>query len=66
MQTPVWLALYKSLHSARRKRGRPCLTWIKITEKYLVLVDIKLHLNNKAPDETIPILVGLVRMEACG
>ena len=34
--------------------------------KYLALVDIKLNLNNKAPDETIPITEGLMRTEACG
>ena len=55
-KTPVRLALYESLRPVQRKRGRPCQTWIKIIEKDLALVDIKLNLNNKTPDETIATL----------
>ncbi len=41
-------------------RGRPCLTWIKMIEKDLCLVDIKLELNKTPPDEIISKLEGLV------
>ena len=58
-KTPVRLALYESLQPVQRKRGRPCLTWIKIMEKDISLVDIKLNLNKKTPDETITTLEGL-------
>ena len=37
----------------------PCSTWIKIIEKDLSLVDIKLNLNKTTPDETIATLEGL-------
>ena len=55
----VGLALYESLKPVQRKRGRPCSTWIKIIEKDLSLVDIKLNLNKTTPDETIATLEGL-------
>ena len=58
-KTPVRLALYESLKPVQRKRGRPCSTWIKIIEKDLSLVDIKLNLNKTTPDETIATLEGL-------
>ena len=58
-QTPVRLALYESLQPVQRKRGRSSLTWIKIIEKDLASVDIKLNLNNKASEETTATLEGL-------
>ena len=60
-KAPVRLALYDSLQPVQIKRGRPCSTWIKIIEKDLSLVDIKLNLNKKAPDETIAALEGLAK-----
>ena len=59
-QTPVRLALYESLQPERRKRGRPSLTWIKLIEKDLESVDIKLNSNDKrTPEEKIAALEGL-------
>ena len=58
-EKPVRLALYESLQPVQRKGGRPCSTWTKIIEKDLSLVDIKLDLNKKTPDETIATLEGL-------
>ena len=46
-KTPVTLALYESLQLVQRKRGRPSSTWIKMVEKDLSLVGIKLNLSKR-------------------
>ena len=59
-QTPVRLALFESLQTGRRERGRPSLTWIKLIEKDVELTDIKLNLKDKrTPEENITVLEGL-------
>ena len=58
-KTLVRPALYESSQPVKRKRGRPCSTWMKIIEKDLALIDIKPNFNNKTPDESIATLEGL-------
>ena len=57
--TPVRRSLQESLTDVRRKIGRPSLTWIKVIEKDLVLVNVNIELNRSTPGEVLRKLVGL-------
>ncbi len=52
-RTPVRLSPKESLTDVCRKIGRPCLTWMKVTEKDLDLVNINLNLNKLTPGEVL-------------
>ena len=58
-ETPVRRSLRESLTDVRRKVGRPCLTWIKLIEKDLAMINIDLDVNGSSPDELLEKLVNL-------
>lgn len=50
--------LFEPLQPSRRREGRPSLTWMKLIEKDLDLIDIKLNsMDKRTPKEKIEGLV---------
>ena len=64
-QTPVRLSLTEALSNVHRKVGRPTLTWLKVIQKDLSLVNTNLDLDKSTTAEIIEKLIQLTenRME---
>ena len=58
-ETPARKALFEALKIEKRKVGRPPTTWLKLIEKDLEAVNIRLNTNHANPEEIIDILVEL-------
>ena len=60
-KTPVRQSLRETLTDAKEKIGRPCLTWMKVIEKDLAMVNVNLDLNKSTPDIILEKLVNLTK-----
>jgi len=60
-KTPVRQSLRETLTDAKKKIGRPCLTWMKVIEKDLAMVNVNLDLNKSTPDIILEKLVNLTK-----
>lgn len=63
-QTPVRLSLTEALSNVHRKVGRPTLTWLKLIQKDLDLVNTNLNIDKTTPTEVINRLIKLTENRA--
>ncbi len=63
-QTPVRLSLTEALSDVHRKVGRPTLTWLKLIQKDLDLVNTNLNIDKTTPTEVINRLIKLTENRA--
>ena len=57
--TPARRALNESLQPIKKKVGRPPITWIKLIEKNLAIVNIKLNIDKNTAETTVKTLENL-------
>ena len=53
--TPTKIALNESLKQTKKEIGRPPLTWIKLIEKDLSKVNIKINIETSTAERTIEV-----------
>ena len=54
--TPAKIALDESLKQTKKKIGRPPLTWIKLIEKDLSTINIKINIETSTAEKIIEVL----------